>query len=321
MSEQLQAYWSWVGAFVSTAAAGVPANSRDRCFCFGGGCAGARLGNCAERKVASATSAGDKPNTCAADCFFPTLALSTLDATNIVLPTVGAPVVDKSDAIDALGRRFAHCPGQANSMEFSEAQSARLGSCFDSVAAVSPRDDDNHGARRENEQHVVMKPGSDQTQNASDRIATISDPLRIGITGESLQPDAVGNRKLSFDRLMGSVRVWKGRHGWIEPDVTTVFPTVQQGRHRCWLYVNLRDVECKRALRRSARVSFHWYSDAKGLGAAEVREEYTSGSQDGPRSSKAKPHLKLTVLAQGGRPWWPTNSLEDDSPMSVSGNL
>jgi len=84
-------------------------------------------------------------------------------------------------------------------------------------------------------------------------------------------PDGVAPVKLSESRVMGTVKAWKGRYGWIIPDRR--IPQEPNCKHRGWVYADARDLENVSELRVGDRVSFTVYKDNQGIGGAHVRVE------------------------------------------------
>jgi len=110
--------------------------------------------------------------------------------------------------------------------------------------------------------------------------------------------DAAGPVITSDTRLLGTVKAWKGRFGWIIPD--RKIPQGKDEKHRGWVYADARDLEDVSELRVGDRVSFVVYKDNLGIGGSKVRVERDGGAMPPERAAQAEP------APQAERPhrWW-----------------
>lgn len=77
-----------------------------------------------------------------------------------------------------------------------------------------------------------------------------------------------GEREMLHDEfLIGTIKQWKGKFGWVTPDDTIEHPLSEM--HNGDLYLKQEDVE-EEIEGVGSRVQFMLYSDGKGLGACQV---------------------------------------------------
>merc|ERR1719277_360528 len=85
-----------------------------------------------------------------------------------------------------------------------------------------------------------------------------------------VRPTAVATKRVKIlpSRVTGKVIEWKGKHGWIMPDVPISHP--QAVMHRGKVFFGQADVDAE-IDGVGARVGFFVYADGTGLGAMNVR--------------------------------------------------
>jgi len=82
-------------------------------------------------------------------------------------------------------------------------------------------------------------------------------------SGPNLPREPIGDTA-----FVGDVLEWKGKFGWIQPQVPIDHPAASKNGGK--IYVHMGDLQGIESLTVGATVQFQAYSDASGLGAAEV---------------------------------------------------
>jgi hypothetical protein len=114
--------------------------------------------------------------------------------------------------------------------------------------------------------------------------------MNMNFPGMAGAPQRKVRKKVLPERITGRLTDWKGKFGWIQPDMPINHPEAAMNRGK--IYLGERDIEASIGDTPGTHVSFFVYADGSGLGAMNCRPS----SSEAAAPSISKP----TVMGPGG---------------------